>query len=79
MLIYLIYEAQIALLVDKKVPIPNKYLDFVDIFLKMSVAKLFKHSVINKYLINLESKKQSPYCPIYNLGQIELETVKTFI
>ena len=34
---------------------------------------------LNKYAINLEDGKQLPYRPIYSLGPVELETLKTYI
>ena len=34
---------------------------------------------LNKHAINLEDGKQPPYGPIYSLGLVELETLKTYI
>ena len=34
---------------------------------------------INEYAIKLQDGKQSPYGPIYSLGPVELETLKTYI
>ena len=34
---------------------------------------------INEYAIKLEEDKQPPFGPIYSLGSIELETIKTYI
>ena len=34
---------------------------------------------INDHFINLLDNKQPPYGPIYNLGPVELETLKTYI
>lgn len=56
-LIHLTQEAQITLLVIKKITIPIKYLDFTDVFLEKPAAELFKHFAINKYMIGLESGK----------------------
>ena len=34
---------------------------------------------LNEHAINLEDGKQPPYGPIYSLGPVELETLKTYI
>ena len=33
----------------------------------------------NEHVIDLEDGKQPPYGPIYSLGSVELETLKTYI
>ena len=38
-----------------------------------------KNTSINELAIELEVGKQSPYVPIYSLGPVELETLKTYI
>ena len=63
----------------EEVSIPKKYADFSDVFSKKSAIVLPKHSEINEHVINLEPGKQLPYRPIYNLGLVELETLKTYI
>lgn len=45
------------LLITKKIVTLAKYLDYVDIFLKKLVIKLYKYSKVNKYLIDLEFGK----------------------
>lgn len=77
--IFLAWKAQVASLFAKKVIISAKYFNFADVISKKTSVKLLEHSVINKYLINLEPNKQPPYIPIYSLGLIELETLKTYI
>ena len=72
-------KAQIALLLAKKVTIPAKYTNFSDVFSKKSAKMLPKRTKINKHAIELEEDKQPPYKPIYNLGLVELETLKTYI
>lgn len=79
MSISLTQKAQIVLLVVKKVIIPAKPLDFADIFLQESTAALSEHFAINKYSIDLEPGKQPLYSPIYSLGLVEFETLKTNI
>ena len=43
------------------------------------MAELLKYIGINDYPINLIDDKQSPYSLIYNLGPVELKTLKTYI
>ena len=68
-----------ALLPIKEVTNPVKYLDFADVFLKKSANVLPERTDANEYAIELEEGKQPPYRPIYSLGQVELETLKTYI
>ena len=79
MLIHPTRKALVALLITKKVTVPAKYSDFADIFLKESVEMLLEHTGINEHAIKLEDGKQPPYGPIYSLGLVELETLKTYI
>ena len=44
-----------------------------------NVAELPENTGINKYAIKLEEGKQSLFGPIYNLGLVELDTLKTYI
>ena len=46
--IHLAQEAQIALLIIKKVKILTKYLNFLDIFLKKKALVLFKTTKLNQ-------------------------------
>ena len=41
--------------------------------------ELLKHTEINDHVIELEENKQSPFRPIYSLGPVELEKLKTYI
>ena len=43
------------------------------------MAKLLEYTKINDYSIDLLNNKQIPYSPIYGLGLIELEMLKTYI
>ena len=43
------------------------------------MAELPENTGINEYAIKLEEGKQPPFGPIYNLGRIELEMLKTYI
>ena len=78
MTIHSAQKAQIALLLVKYVIVPEKYLDFTNIFLKKSAEVLPEHTKINEYAIKLQEDKQPPYGPIYSLGPIELETLKIY-
>lgn len=59
--------------------IPSKYADFTDVFSKDQVAKLSKYIGINNHAIDLLKSQQLVYEPIYSLGPMELETLKTYI
>ena len=72
-------KAQIAFLLTKKVKIPDKYLDSIDIFSKEKALVLPEHTKLNEHAINLEDSKQPLYGPIYSLGPVKLETLKTYI
>lgn len=51
----------------KKIIILTKYLDFVNVFLKIPVWNLSNYIKINKYLIDLLSDKKPYNRPNYNL------------
>ena len=74
-------EVQVAALIADKAPvaIPAEYSDFEDVFSKESAAVLPEHTEINTHAIDLEEGKQPPYGPIYSLGPVELEILKTYI
>ena len=56
-----------------------KYSDFADVFLEKKALVLPEQTDFNEHAIELESGKQPPYAPIYSLGPVELETLKTYI
>ena len=70
-------EAQIAFLLTEKVKILDEYLDFTNVFSEKKVLVLLERTKFNEYAINLEDGKQPPYEPIYSLGPVELEILKT--
>ena len=72
-------QAQIASLDVEEVTIPAEYLDYTDVFSPDSAAELPEHTGINDHPIDLIDDKQPPYGPIYSLGPVELETLKTYI
>ena len=73
------WKAQIALLIAKEVIVSAEYSDFADVFSKESAEVLPKRIKINKHVIKLEKSRQPPYGPIYSLGLVEFETLKTYI
>ena len=77
--IHSVCKAQIALLVKKKVKIPNKYLDFSNIFLKKKVSISSETINLNQHAIKLDKSQQPLYRPIYSLEPIEFETLKTYV
>ena len=72
-------EAQIASLLTKEVKIPDEYSDFTDVFSEEKALVLPERTEFNEHAIDLEDSKQPPYGPIYSLGPVELETLKTYI
>ncbi len=74
-------RAQIAHLKVDETPtkVPSEYADFADIFSPKLVAELSEHTEINDHAIGLVDDWQPPYGPIYSLGPVELETLKTYI
>ena len=79
MLIYLSHQAQVATLTSKKTGILAEYSDFSNVFSLDSAVELLEHTGINDHSINLLDNKQPLYGPIYSLGPVELETLKTYI
>ena len=72
-------KAQITSLLTEKVIILAEYLDFANVFSKISAKVLQEQTGVNEDAIKLENNKQSPYRPIYSLGFVELKTLKTYI
>ena len=79
MSIYLAREAKVALLLTKKVTVPNKYSDFLNIFSKKLANLLQERTGVNEHAIKLKKGKQQPYEPIYSPRPVELEIFKTYI
>ena len=74
-------KAQVeALLFEKTlIEVPAEYFDNNNIFSAKNEAELPENTGINEHAIELEESKQPPFGPIYSLGPIELETLKTYI
>lgn len=73
-------KTQIAdLKVDKALTkVPNEYAHFADIILPKFAAELPDHGIHN-HAMELMNDQQPPYSPIYSLGLVEIETLKTYI
>ena len=74
-------KAQVGALLFNKAPteVPTEYSDYSNIFSAEHVAELPKNIRINEHAIKLKEGKQPPFGPIYSLGTVELETLKTYI
>ena len=74
-------EAQVrALLFNKTLTeVLSKYSDYSDISSAEYVAEFLENTGMNEHAIKLEEDKQQLFGPIYSLGLVELETLKTYI
>ena len=81
MTIYFSQKAQILVIIKDEAltEIPPKYADYADIFSFDLAMELPNNTGINEHTIKLEKGKQPLYRPIYSLGPMELETLKTYI
>ena len=79
MAIYPAREAQLASLIAKEVKIPTNYSDFSNVFSEEKALVLPEITDLNQHAIELQEGQQPPYGPIYSLGPVELETLKTYI
>ena len=74
-------QAQVgALLFDEaSTEILAEYSNYSDVFSVENAAELPENTGINEHAIKLEKSKQQLFGPIYSLGLVELETLKTYI
>ena len=74
-------QAQVeALLFNKaSTKVPAEYSNYSNVFSAEYAAELPENTGMNEYVIKLEEDKQPPFGPIYSLGPVELETLKTYI
>ena len=74
-------QAQVGALLFDKAPIKvlAEYFDYNNIFSVENAAELLENTGMNEHAIELEEGKQPPFGPIYSLGPVELETLKTYI
>ena len=77
--IHLDKATQIASLLTEEVKILDKYSDFANVFLEEKTLVLPNCTDFIEYVIELEDDKQPSYEPIYSLGAMKLETLKTYI
>ena len=56
-----------------------EYSDYSNVFSAENRVELPENTKINEHTIKLEGDKQLPFGLIYNLGPVELETLKTYI
>ena len=69
-----------ALLFDEaSTEVLAEYSDYSDVFSAENVAKLPENTRINEHAIELEEDKQPHFGPIYSIGPVELEALKTYI
>ena len=61
------------------IKVPAKYLNFADVFSLDLASKIFEHTGINDYIIELVNGQQLLYGSIYNPRPMELETLKAYI
>ena len=75
------WRPQISGLIAKEAPtkVFAEYLDFADVFSLNLATKLLEYTEINTHVVNLKEDKQLPYGPIYSLGLVKLEILKTYI
>ena len=68
-------------LIQDKAPtkVPSEYVEYANVFSFNLAMELPKNTGINKHAIGLRDGKQPLYGPIYSLGPVELETLKTYI
>ena len=73
--------AQVGALLFDEAPteVPAEYSDYSDVFSAENAAELPENTGMNEHAIELEEGKQPPFGPIYSLGLVELETLKTYI
>lgn len=81
MTIHSLQKARITTLKQNEasIEVSTKYFNFADIFCKEKALVLPEQTDLNKHAIELENSKQLLYEPIYNLGPMELETLKIYI
>ena len=74
-------QAQVGALLFDKAPtkVLAEYFDYSNVFSAENAAELPENTGINEHAIELEEGKQPPFGPIYSLGPVELETLKTYI
>lgn len=70
--VYLFQQIYIAILKIEEISIaiPNKYIDFADVFSPDLSAEFIEYIRINNYAINFIDDKQLPHEPIYSVKRV---------
>ena len=79
--VYAEKQAQVEALIfnEASTKVPIEYSDYSNVFSAENAAELPENTGINEHAIKLKKGKQLPFGPIYSLGLVELETLKTYI
>ena len=74
-------KAQVGALLFNQIPteVSVEYSNYSDVFLAENAAELSENTGMIEHAIKLEEGKQPSFGPIYSLGPVELETLKTYI
>ena len=74
-------KAQVGAILFDEAPteVPAEYSDYSNVFLAKNAAEFPENIEMNEHAIKLEESKQPPFGPLYSLGLVELETLKTYI
>ena len=74
-------QAQVGALLFNQalIKVSAEYSDYSNVFSAEHAAELPENTRMNEHAIKLEEGKQPPFGPIYSLGPVELETLKTYI
>ena len=74
-------QAQVGVLIfnEALTEVSVEYSNYSNVFLAENAAELPENTGINEHAIKLKESKQPPFGPIYSLGPVELETLKTYI
>ena len=74
-------QARIGALIFNEAPteVQVEYSNYSDVFSAENIAELPENTEMNEHAIELEEGKQLLFGPIYSLGPIELQTLKTYI
>ena len=77
----IIAEAQVGALLFNETPtaVLAENLNYSNVFLVENIEELSENTGMNEYAIELEEDKKPFFRPIYSLGPVELETLKTYI
>ena len=74
-------KAQVGVPLFNKAPneVPAEYSNYSNVFSVQYAVELLENTEMNKHTIKLEEGKLPLFGPIYSLGPVELEILKTYI